>query len=641
MQTPRKRLVLIDGSSYLFRAFHALPPLSNAAGEPTGALFGVVNMLRATLKENPEYVAFVSDASGPTFRDEMYAEYKANRAPTPEDLKAQVEPMLAIVAALGFPILRVAGVEADDVIGTLARQAEAQDIDVVISTGDKDFAQLVSPHITLVNTMTRTSMDRNAVIEKFGVPPERIVDFLALTGDTVDNVPGVHKCGPKTAAKWIAEYGSLDEVIRRAGEVGGKIGENLRQALGHLPLSRKLVTIKTDVALDVGATDLALREPDVETLATLYRRYEFNAALKDLEGKSASQDVAREALTGEPSAAKRASDDRSAEKTPAVAGIYETVLEQDRFEHWLRLIESADLVCFDTETTSIDSMRAEIVGVSFSVEAGSAAYIPLAHDYPGAPRQLDRSAVLAALKPLLEDKTRAKLAQHAKYDINVLSNAGIEVAGVAHDTMLESYVLNSTASRHDMDTLAKRHLDYQTIHFEDVAGKGAKQILFSQVDIDTATRYAAEDADITLRLHHALWPQLEAEPKLASVYRDIEIPLIPVLARMEQTGVLVDVEALRTQGRQLARRMHELTTQAHEIAGRNFSLDSPKQLQALLFDELKLPVVMKTPKGQPSTNEEALEAIADAHELPRLILEYRGLAKLRSTYTEKLAEIVN
>ena len=641
MQTPRKRLVLIDGSSYLFRAFHALPPLSNAAGEPTGALFGVVNMLRATLKENPEYVAFVSDASGPTFRDEMYAEYKANRAPTPEDLKAQVEPMLAIVAALGFPILRVAGVEADDVIGTLARQAEAQDIDVVISTGDKDFAQLVSPHITLVNTMTRTSMDRDAVIEKFGVPPERIVDFLALTGDTVDNVPGVHKCGPKTAAKWIAEYGSLDEVIRRAGEVGGKIGENLRQALGHLPLSRKLVTIKTDVALDVGATDLALREPDVETLATLYRRYEFNAALKDLEGKSASQDVAREALTGEPSAAKRASDDRSAEKTPAVAGIYETVLEQDRFEHWLRLIESADLVCFDTETTSIDSMRAEIVGVSFSVEAGSAAYIPLAHDYPGAPRQLDRSAVLAALKPLLEDKTRAKLAQHAKYDINVLSNAGIEVAGVAHDTMLESYVLNSTASRHDMDTLAKRHLDYQTIHFEDVAGKGAKQILFSQVDIDTATRYAAEDADITLRLHHALWPQLEAEPKLASVYRDIEIPLIPVLARMEQTGVLVDVEALRTQGRQLARRMHELTTQAHEIAGRNFSLDSPKQLQALLFDELKLPVVMKTPKGQPSTNEEALEAIADAHELPRLILEYRGLAKLRSTYTEKLAEIVN
>ncbi|SFN60163.1 DNA polymerase I [Dokdonella immobilis] len=642
MQTPRKRLVLIDGSSYLFRAFHALPPLSNAAGEPTGALFGVVNMLRATLKEKPDYAAFVSDASGPTFRDELYAEYKANRAPTPEDLKAQVDPMLAIVAALGFPILRVGGVEADDVIGTLARQAEAHDVDVVISTGDKDFAQLVSPHISLVNTMTRTTMDRDGVIEKFGVPPERIVDFLALTGDTVDNVPGVHKCGPKTAAKWIAEYGSLDEVIRRADEVGGKIGENLRQALAHLPLSRRLVTIKTDVDLDVGATDLALREPDVETLAALYRRYEFNAALKDLEGKSTSQASAQEPQVEERSAAGgAAAATGSAVKTPAVAGVYETVLDRERLAHWLRQLESADLICFDTETTSIDSMRAEIVGVSFSVEPGSAAYIPLTHDYPGAPQQLDRNEVLGALRPLLEDKGRAKLAQHAKYDVNVLSTAGIKVAGIAHDTMLESYVLNSTASRHDMDTLARRHLDYQTIHFEDVAGKGAKQILFSQVDLETATRYAAEDADITLRLHHALWPQLEAEPKLASVYRDIEIPLIPVLARMEQTGVLVDVGALRIQGRELAHRMQELTTQAHQVAGRNFSLDSPKQLQALLFDELKLPVVMKTPKGQPSTNEEALEAIADAHELPRLILEYRGLAKLRSTYTEKLAEIVN
>ena len=643
MPTSRPRLVLIDGSSYLFRAFHALPPLTNAAGEPTGALFGVFNMLRATLKERPEYVAFVSDAPGPTFRDEMYAEYKANRAPTPPELKAQLEPMLAIVAALGFPILRVAGVEADDVIGTLARQAEKLDIDVVISTGDKDFAQLVSPRISLVNTMTNTNMDREAVIAKFGVAPERIVDFLALTGDTVDNVPGVNKCGPKTAAKWLAEYGTLEAVIENADKVGGKIGGNLREALAHLPLSKQLVTIKTDVDLEVGATDLALREPEVEALRALYRRYEFNAALKELEAKAGLPAEGDGEQASEENTVPQTSDSMGAGPDGALVGPgeYELVVEQARFDDWLRRLESAELIAFDTETTSIDSMRAEIVGVSFAVEPKVAAYVPLAHDYAGAPRQLDRAMVLAALKPLLEDANKPKVGQHAKYDMNVLSTAGIQVRGIAHDTMLESYVLNSTASRHDMDTLARRHLDYQTIHFEDVAGKGAKQILFSQVDLDTAGRYAAEDADITLRLHRAMWPKLQAEPKLESIYRDIEIPLVPVLARMEQTGVLVDVDALRAQGRELAKRMHELTTRAHAIAGRNFSLDSPKQLQALLFDELKLPAVLKTPKGQPSTNEEALEAIADAHELPRLILDYRGLAKLRSTYTEKLAEIVN
>ncbi|MBL0162662.1 MAG: DNA polymerase I [Xanthomonadales bacterium] len=643
MSSSRQRLVLIDGSSYLFRAFHALPPLTNAAGEPTGALFGVVNMLRSTLKEHPNFVAFVSDASGPTFRDELYAEYKANRAPTPEDLKAQVQPMLEIVGALGFPILRVGGVEADDVIGTLAREAEALNIDVIISTGDKDFAQLVSPHISLVNTMTRTTMDREGVIEKFGVPPERIIDFLALTGDTVDNVPGVTKCGPKTAAKWIAEYGSLDGVIDNAAGMGGKIGEYLREALDHLPLSRQLVTIKTDVALEVGVRDLALREADAESLRALYRRYEFNAALKDLDSATGDPPVGS---SGNGSVATQVATPIASTSTPldpalAEAGDYELVVDADRFNVWLERLEHAELISFDTETTSIDSMRAQIVGVSFAVEARKAAYVPLAHDYPGAPPQLDRNTVLAALKPLLEDADRAKVGQHAKYDMNVLSTHGITLRGVTHDTMLESYVLNSTASRHDMDTLAKRHLGYQTIHYEDVCGKGARQILFSEVDLDTASRYAAEDADITLRLHQAMWPKLEADAGLCKVYREIEIPLIPVLARMEQRGVLVDVNALRIQGRQLATRMHELTTQCHEIAGRKFSLDSPKQLQALLFDELKLPALVKTPKGQPSTNEEALEAIADAHELPRLILEYRGLAKLRSTYTEKLAEIVN
>lgn len=646
MSATRPRLVLIDGSSYLFRAFHALPPLTNAAGEPTGALFGVFNMLRSTLKARPEYVAFVSDASGPTFRDEMYAEYKANRAPTPVDLKAQVQPMLAIVGALGFPILRVDGVEADDVIGTLARQAEALDIDVLISTGDKDFAQLVSPHITLVNTMTNTTTDREGVIAKFGVPPERIVDFLALTGDTIDNVPGVEKCGPKTAAKWIAEYGSLGGVMQSAPNVGGKIGENLRKALSHLPLSRDLVTIKTDVALEVGPTDLALREPAVDTLRELYRRYEFNAALKDLErdnGAVAPAAAVKEIATDLFSMSVSAAPESAPALDPALAasGEYETILEDAQLQAWLRLLEAAPLISFDTETTSLDPMRAEIVGVSFAVEARKAAYIPLGHDGLDAPQQLDRTMVLAALKPLFEDAQKPKVGQHAKYDINVLSNVGITVRGVAHDTMLESYVFNSTASRHDMDTLAKRHLGYDTIHYTDVAGKGAKQIPFSQVDVPTAARYAAEDADITLRLHQAMWPKLQAEPALAKVYEEIEIPLVLVLARMEQHGVLIDINALRVQSQQLGRRMHELTEQAHTLAGRHFSLDSPKQLQVLLFDELKLRAVLKTPKGQPSTNEEALEAIAHEHELPRVILEYRGLAKLRSTYTEKLAEIVN
>ncbi|NYE29960.1 DNA polymerase-1 [Rhodanobacter sp. K2T2] len=644
------KLILIDGSSYLYRAFHALPPLTNDQGEPTGALFGVVNMLRATLKAKPDYLAFVSDAAGPTFRDELYDQYKAHRPPMPDDLRAQIAPMLAIVGALGFPILREPGVEADDVIGTLATQAQALGIEVLISTGDKDLAQLVSSHVTLVNTMSNTVTDIDGVKEKFGVRPEQIIDFLALTGDTVDNVPGVPKCGPKTAAKWLAEYHTLDGVIVNADKIGGKIGESLRAALPQLPLSRELVTIKLDVPLDVGPTDLAQREADTAQLRELYTRYGFKAALKDL-------DALEERGTGTPprgpggergtasfsetaaSAAIATTD--AIDASLSAPGTYELVTTPDRLDAWLEKLRGAELIAFDTETTSIDAMRAEIVGVSLAVEVGTACYIPLGHDYPGAPAQLPRDTVLAALKPIFEDADRPKLGQHAKYDINVLSHYGIAVQGLKHDSMLESYVWNATATRHDMDSLAKKYLGVDTIKYEQVAGKGAKQISFSQVDLDTACRYAAEDADITLRLHHALWPKLESVPKLHAVYQDIEIPLVPVLAEMERRGVLIDGDVLRTQSQQLGKRMHELQQQSYKLAGHEFNLDSPKQLQAVLFDELGLQAKMKTPTGQPSTNEEALEAIADTHELPRLLLDYRGLAKLRSTYTDKLSGIVN
>jgi DNA polymerase-1 len=642
------KLILIDGSSYLYRAFHALPPLSNSQGEPTGALFGVVNMLRATLKARPEYVAFVSDAPGPTFRNALYDQYKANRPPMPDDLRAQVEPMLAIVSALGFPILRISGVEADDVIGTLAEQAHAQGIEVEISTGDKDLAQLVRPGISLVNTMTNTTTDSAGVMEKFGVEPVQIIDFLALTGDTVDNVPGVPKCGPKTAAKWLAEYGTLDNLIAHADKVGGKIGESLRAALPQLPLSRELVTIKTDVPVEQPVTSLLLHERHVDQLRELFTRYEFKAALKDLNAEEAHagahpvSDAVAAGASVDSSRAQGALPQKDHD-TPSLsmAGQYELVTTQSQLDDWLARIASAPLVAFDTETTSIDSMQADIVGLSLSVEPGKACYVPLTHDYPGAPAQLPRDHVLASLKPFFEDASRPKIGQHAKYDINILSHYGIELQGLKHDSMLESYIWNATATRHDMDSLAKKYLDYDTIKYEEVAGKGAKQIPFSQVDVDTACRYAAEDADITLRLHHALWPKLESIPALRSVYENIEIPLVPVLASMEQRGVLINVSELRKQSQQLGKRMLELQQEAWKGAGREFNLDSPKQLQVILFDELGLPAKLKTPTGQPSTNEEALEAIADDHPLPRLILDYRGLAKLRSTYTDKLAEMVN
>ncbi|WP_047130071.1 DNA polymerase I [Xanthomonas arboricola] len=652
------RLVLIDGSSYLYRAFHALPPLTNAQGEPTGALFGVVNMLRATLKERPAYVAFVVDAPGKTFRDDLYADYKANRPSMPDDLRAQVQPMCDIVHALGIDILRIDGVEADDVIGTLALQAAADGLSVTISTGDKDFAQLVRPGIELVNTMSGSRMDSDeAVIAKFGVRPDQIVDLLALMGDTVDNVPGVEKCGPKTAAKWLAEYDSLDGVIANADKIKGKIGDNLRAALPRLPLNRELVTIKTDVTLASGPRALDLREPNAETLAVLYARYGFTQALRELGGAAAQAGLLTEPMPlGAAAASARTEPGRArgtgfvsgpvsapVEVDPALSapGQYETILTQEQLDSWIARLRAAGQFAFDTETDSLDPLQADLIGLSVAAEPGQAAYLPFGHNFPGAPAQLDRAQALAQLAPLLTDPAVRKLGQHGKYDLHVMRRHGIALAGYSDDTLLESFVLNSGSARHDMDSLAKRYLGYDTVKYEDVCGKGAKQIPFAQISLEDATRYAAEDADITLRLHQVLSPRLAAEPGLEQVYREIEMPLVEVLARIEANGVCVDAAELRRQSADLSKRMLAAQQKATELAGRSFNLDSPKQLQALLFDELKLPAVVKTPKGQPSTNEEALEAIADQHELPRVILEYRGLTKLRSTYTDKLPEMIH
>jgi DNA polymerase-1 len=642
------RLVLIDGSSYLYRAFHALPPLANAAGEPTGALFGVVNMLRATLKEQPDCAAFVVDAPGPTFRNAMYADYKANRPSMPDELRAQVQPMCDIVQALGFPMLRIDGVEADDVIGTLALQAASDGSEVTISTGDKDFAQLVGTRdnggrILLVNTMSGSRLDsEESVFAKFGVRADQIVDLLALMGDSIDNIPGVDKCGPKTAAKWLAEYGTLDGVMANAGVVGGKIGENLRAALPRLPLNRELVTIKTDVVLDLPASALALRARDVETLRVLYARYGFNAALRELDGPAPARET-RVSVRGTEAGYARAPAKIDGTLDPAlsVAGEYETVLTREQLDAWVARLRSADEFAFDTETDSLDALCARLIGLSVAVEPGKAAYIPMAHDYPGAPQQLSQQLVLDALRPLFGDPGKRKIGHHGKYDLHLLRCHGVEVRGYADDTMLQSFVWNAGASRHDMDSLALRYLGYRTLTYNDVAGKGAKQIPFAHVALDDATRYAAEDADITLRLHHVLRPKLAAEATLERVYREIEIPLVPVLERIEANGVMIDMDELRRQSVDLARRMLELQQRATQLAGRTFNLDSPKQVCALLFEELKLPALVKTPTGQPSVNEEALEAIADQHELPRVILEYRGLAKLRSTYTDKLPDMAN
>ncbi len=624
-------LYLIDGSSFLFRAYHALPPLTNAAGEPTGALFGVVNMLRKVMKEDkPEHLAFVFDASGPTFREELYPDYKANRPAMPEDLRLQIEPLLKIVEAIGVPILREPGIEADDVIGTLATQGHAAGMRVVISTSDKDLTQLVRPGIEWLNTMTGERLDAAGVEVKFGVRPERIIDYLALMGDAVDNVPGVDKCGPKTAAKWLAQYDSLENVIAHAGEIGGKIGENLRAALPRLPLNRELVTVKTDCELPVGPSQLALEAPDTEALRGLYARYGFKQALAEIGGGAA--DIA---------AAMPAPAEPLELPAPPAHKHYELVTTRERLAHWIGVLEGAPAFAFDTETTSLDAQRAQLVGLSFAVEPGQAAYVPVGHDYPGTPAQLPVEEVLAALKPLLEDPLRAKIAQHGKYDLNVLARYGISMAGLRWDTMLESYVYNSTASLHNMDALAKKYLGVATVHYEDVAGKGARQISFSQVALDDACNYAAEDADITLRLHRTLWPRLSAQSGPRSVFEDIEMPLVPVLARIERTGVLIDGARLRAQSGELGHAMLRLQQEVHALAGHPFSLDSPKQLAQVLFEERGLPVKQRTPGGQPSTNEDALEELAEADELPRKILEYRSLAKLKGTYTDKLPELIN
>ena len=625
MSTPsddkRKPLILVDGSSYLFRAYHAMPNLTNSAGEPTGAVYGVINMLRKLLKDyDPERIAVVFDAKGPTFRNEMYAEYKANRPPMPEDLAAQIPAIHAIIEAMGLPLLVVEGVEADDVIGTLARQAVAQGVPVVISTGDKDMAQLVNDHVTLVNTMTDTVSDREAVIEKFGVPPERITDYLALIGDTVDNVPGVPKVGPKTAAKWLQQYGSLENLIRHAGEIKGKVGENLRASLEQLPLSQELVTIRTDVPLDVSIDDLRRRAPDRDRLIDLFRRYEFKSWLAELLDEQDGEGEAAEAMA---------------------EARYVAIHDAQELEAWLARLQAAELFAFDLETTSLDYMAAEIVGCSFAIEPGEAAYVPLAHAYEGVPDQLDRDTVLEKLRPLLADPEQAKLGQHLKYDMNVLASYGIELRGIAYDTMLESYVLDPSGSRHDMDTLALKYLGYRTVHYEDIAGKGAKQKSFDQIDIDAAAPYAAEDADITLRLHQTLWPRLQAIPSLEKVFREIEMPLVPVLSRMERRGVLLDVKLLEEQSKAFAKRLRELEEEAWTLAGEEFNLGSPKQLQAILFEKLGLPVLAKTPKGQPSTAESVLQELAQDYELPRIILEHRSLSKLKSTYTDKLPRQVN
>ena len=612
------KLVLVDGSSYLYRAYHALPKLTSSRGEPTGAIHGVLNMINKLAKdEGTPHFAVVFDAPGKTFRDDMYAEYKANRPPMPDDLRDQVEPLLEAIPAMGLPLLRIEGVEADDVIGTLSRQAADAGMEVLVSTSDKDMAQLVDSRITLVNTMTGSVLDRDGVKKKFDVYPEQIIDWLALVGDASDNIPGVPKVGAKTAAKWLNEYESADEIIANADEIKGKVGESLRENIEQLKLSRELATIRQDVSLPDQPGGIKRGPADTEKLKNLYTRFELRQLLSQLDG-------------GEPA--------EEAAPVTREKGQYETVLEKKAFDRWLGKIESADLVAIDTETTSVNYMEAELVGISLAVETGEAAYIPVAHDYPGAPDQLGRDEVLDAMKPFLEDPERKKVGHHLKYDAHIFARYGIELGGMAFDSMLESYVLNSVATRHDMDSVARYYLDVDTIHYEDVAGKGARQLTFNQIDLEQAAPYAAEDADITLSLHEHLWGELQKTASLKSVYTTIEQPLVPVLLAMEETGVLLDRDMLRHQSNELAKTMATLETQAHEIAGGPFNLGSPKQLQQILFEDLGLPVIRKTPKGQPSTAEDVLQELAGDYDLPRVILEYRSVSKLKSTYTDKLPD---
>ena len=616
-----KLLVLVDGTAYLYRAFHALPALTTSAGEPTGGIHGVLNMLSNIVERyEPERMAFVFDAPGKTFRDDLYARYKATRPPMPDDLRAQIEPLLEAVDAMGIPVLRIPGVEADDVIGTLATHCSETGQRAVISTSDKDMTQLVDEYVEIVNTMTDQKLDTNGVKQKFGVPPDRIVDFLTLVGDTSDNIPGVPGVGPKTAAKWLDKYGDLDNLREHADEIGGKVGERFRASLADLPLYTALVTIKCDVELPAAPDDLVVRPPDTARLRPLLERLEMHSTLERL---------------------CNGGEDGDDDQAEAAERRYEIVVDAERLNHWLAKIEVADLVALDTETTSLRYMEAELVGIALAVEAGEAAYIPVAHRYPGVPEQLDRKDVLDKLKPWLEAADRAKVGHHLKYDSHIFKNHGVALGGIEHDSMLESYVLNSTATRHDMDSVAAKYLGIRTTKYEDVAGKGAKQIGFDEVDLETAGPYAAEDADVTLRLHGVLWAALSETPALATLYSELERPLLSVLQKMEYTGVMVDAAMLATQSRDLGEAMAATELAAYEAAGGPFNLGSPKQLQEVLYGRLGLPVFGKTPKGQPSTAERTLQMLAEKYELPKRVLEYRALAKLKSTYTDKLPREIN
>jgi DNA polymerase I len=646
-------LVLVDGSSYLYRAFHALPPLANSRGEPTGAIFGVINMMSKFMKDYaPQCIAIVFDAAGRTFRDEIFAAYKEHRQPMPDDLRAQIEPLFEVLKAQGYPLIRIEGVEADDVIGTLACRAAQAGRRVLISTMDKDMAQLVNESITLVNTMSNTTLDRSGVKAKFDVWPEQIVDYLALVGDTSDNIPGVEKVGPKTAAKWLNQYGTIDALVASAADIEGKIGENLRAGLPMLELSRKLALIRTDLDLPLSFEECSPAPPDRIALRQIYTRLELRTFLRQLEGDEAADTlpVSPSVRAAAPASTATAAPPGPAEDPALLAAAaelakierrYETVTDWETFERWLAALFKSPLFGFDTETTSLDYMAAEIVGVSFCIEPGSAAYVPLKHDYAGAPDQLDRERVLAALKPLLEDPERGKVGHHLKFDAHALANHGIRLAGMRYDTMLESYVWNSVATNHNLDSIALTYLGLTTITYADVAGKGARQLPFNQVPVDRAAEYSAEDADVTVRLHRALWPRIERTPALERLYEEFEQPLVLVLARMEERGVLLDCDKLRAQSREISLQLQELLGRARKEAGYDFNLESPRQLQQVLFEKLGLPVLRKTPTGQPSTAEDVLEELAETYALPRIVLEYRTLAKLKGTYSDKLPEMVN
>ncbi|MCU6267433.1 DNA polymerase I [Serratia ureilytica] len=650
-QIAENPLILVDGSSYLYRAYHAFPPLTNSAGEPTGAMYGVLNMLRSLLLQyQPSHVAVVFDAKGKTFRDDLFAEYKSHRPPMPDDLRAQIEPLHNMVKAMGLPLLVTPGVEADDVIGTLALEAEKAGHAVLISTGDKDMAQLVTPNVTLINTMNNTILGPQEVCDKYGIPPELIIDFLALMGDSSDNIPGVPGVGEKTAQALLqgiggldALYGNLDNIatlsFRGAKTMAAKLEQNKEVAY----LSYKLATIKTDVELDLTCADLTVSAPDVDTLQQLFKQYEFKRWLADVEAgvwlENKKGAGAKAAGTAKPAVAAEAPK-ALAEAKLSQDG-YVTILDEATFTDWLARLKKADVFAFDTETDGLDTLTANLIGLSFAIAPGEAAYLPVAHDYLDAPAQLDRAYVLEALKPLLEDEKALKVGQNLKFDMSLLARYGIEMRGIAYDTMLESYVLDSVGGRHDMDSLADRYLGHKTITFEEIAGKGKNQLTFNQIALEQAAPYAAEDADVTLQLHLAMWPQLKQSAELLTVFNEIEMPLLPVLSHIERTGVLIDPAILSAHSQELAKRLAELEAQAHELAEEPFNLASTKQLQAILYEKQKLPVLKKTPGGAPSTNEEVLAELALDYPLPKVILEYRGLAKLKTTYTDKLPLMIN